>query len=119
MTEVTVAMVLMWWISVILVSIGSYLVFVSEDNTPMVIMIGSTMGLLGSILYLIVRQPVWAFARIPDLPNVLLPSSLGLFLIYVVLETLQMWRDRDLDRPDKRVRTLLRDMKDHDPRQRR
>lgn len=108
MTEVTIAMIIAWWVGVYHMMIGTYLIFISERRTPFLAVIGLVKGMLGAAIYLVVRQPLWVDTHAPTIPDLILPVTLLLMFVFSTLVTYLIWARFDLDPPQKRIRVLFR-----------
>ena len=106
MTEVTIAMVVAWWVGIYHMLIGGYLVFISEQRTPFILVTGLVKGLLGTLIYLVVRDPPWVIAYIPWVPDILLPITLLVMFVFSVIVTVLIWLAFGLDSPQERIKYL-------------
>ena len=86
--------------------IGGYLVFFAERRTPFILVTGLVKGLLGTLIYLVIRDPPWAVAYIPLVPDILLPITLIVLLTFSVIVTILIWLAFDLDTPQERITEL-------------
>lgn len=103
MTEVAIAMIVAWWVGVYHMVVGGYLVFISERRTPLLLVTGVVKGLLGAAIYLVIRQPLWVSAHTPTLPDVIVPVTLLILLVFSIIVTRIIWAAFDLDSPQDRV----------------
>ena len=106
MTEITLAMSVAWWVGVYHMMIGSYLVFISERRTPFVLVTGLVKGLLGTLVYLVVRDPPWVITHIPWIADTVMLLTLIVMFVFSVIVTILIWRAFDLVPPNDRFKEL-------------
>ena len=106
MTEVTtsIPMIIAWWIGAYHMAIATYIVFFAERRSPSLIMVGSVKGLLGAAIYIVVRDPPWSSISI--IPDIILPITLLVLMMFSIIVTWLIWKAFDLDPPQKRFKEL-------------
>ena len=106
MTEVTLALVIAWWVAIYHMMIGGYLVFISERRSPFILITGLVKGLLGTMVYLVVRDPPWVVTRLPWFEDIGLTLTLLVMFVFSIIVTILIWRAFNLDPPNDRIKEL-------------
>ena len=82
--------------------VATYIVFFAERRNISLLIIGSLKGLLGAAIYVVIRNPPWSTISI--IPDIILPATLLLIMMFSVAVTWLIWAAFDLDPPQKRIR---------------
>lgn len=103
--EVTLAMWFAQAVAVWHLAVALYLIGFAEKKSLFLMVVALLKALLGTLIYLIVLEPEWAFLGSFD--GLLLPLALVVLGIISVVFTWLLWQVYSLDNPAKR---LFRDM---------
>lgn len=102
--DVRIAFHLAWLVGAWHLVVAGWLVFFAEKHTTLLSVTAIVKGILGACIYLIVRQPEWAFYT-PFRPH-LLPLTLVTLFAFSVLVTVLIFKLYDLATPWKRLGQL-------------
>lgn len=105
MTEhVTIAFHLAWLVAIWHMGVAGYLIFLAERDDPMLLVIALMKGLLGALIYVLVRDPWWAAHEAVE--GFLLPATLLLLCLFSVSVTWLIWQHFQLVSPTERLERL-------------
>ena len=111
MTEINIALIIAWWVAVYHMVIAGYLVFLSERREPFIMVTALVKGLLGTLVYLVVRDPPWVVRRFEWAGDLSLTLTLIVMFVFSVIVTILIWQAFDLLPPKDRIKQLGRSVK--------